>query len=412
MPVNISGREHTARRPVYAIGLAALCAVATGGCKVTLERTEGTRLDPAPPRRDGSGWVYTGEGEAGVRADAIRAAEVDARRQASESIVTHVRSEVERVITTRATEQDVEIDDRFASDIRTVAEGAVTGSRRLGKPYVEHWSDARVLARVEMAVPLENFNAKATAERVLRSQALGYRAAGDLARAAHSCWALAQLRPADPVPFVLLARIAEQSGDTGEALEHLRRAVDLKGGKTRLEAPGEGRIDLAAEIDRLTPHWENLLALLAAREEARPADARFGITSPERRYSRGDDGGTVEYTVHSREERFIALLWVDADGVFPLEPFTDETVGSFSRVRGLERLEQDAGTRDGPVKIVAVSVSEGGARTAQLRDVPRQGLVDREREAVEAERALRNLLEREEAGGSLRVASVTFEIRP
>lgn len=392
-------------------------ALLSGGCGPGIVRTEGDPIALDPPREVRDSVVFTGAARASEVEEAVAAAEADARRQAAESVSVTIASDVRRRIQLAGLDGVVRIDDRAEADIRSFSLGALEGSRREGKPYLEHFSDGSVEARVRIAVPKASLDPAAVFYATTFRQAIGELVEGRLENARGAFFALSQLRPADPLPFLYLARTEERRGERAAALDLYAKCRDLNRGEPWLAVPGgvggrEERVDLAAEIDRLTPRWENLLADFARLEEGRRDPAAFRIEAP-RRASRSRDRA-VRFSVFSREPRWAALLWIDDDGVFFRPPPEGPRLGEgpFFEIDGLRTLEEDPGTLDGRVRLAVLSVGSETARDARVADIWRDALERREAAAVEAEAALRALLDRASKAGELAIASAPLEIVP
>lgn len=393
-------------------------AALLGGCAPRVVRTEGPPLRPAAPR-DAGGWSYfVGEGRAKSPGRALELAETDARRQALESVWVEVSSDIRRRIQGRSLDGLIALDERAEAEIRSRSQGAIQGSRRHGEPYLEFYSDGAVLARVEVAFPKRSLDAAALFEDMVRRQASEHLLGGRLEKARDAFFTLAQLRPADPFPYLHLARIAEERGERALALEHVKRSRDLNGGKPWLELPPDPsgrteRVDLEREIDRLTPHWENLLAELGRLEEKRRDRESFRIDCGSPRLSRSQDAA-VRFRLYSRELRRVALVWIDDDGLYVLPPPEGFRAlgGPFFECEGSHLIEQELGTLNGSVRLVALSASLAGAEKAHLEAVERQALEEREPGAVEAEDLFTRFLEAESKAGSLEIAWAIFEVVP
>ncbi len=234
----------------------------------------------------------------------------------------------------------------------------------------------------------------------IQRQALESVRSGDLERAETQYWGLIAFRPADCLPFLQLARIEEQRipadpGARARALEHLERAQVLGRGRP-IEVPGGKSVDLAAEIDRLTPHWDNLIAELARLESA-GVDPGFGIETLTDRCSRSR-GEPVRFRVRSLVPRPVAILWVDDDGLFALEPFGKAAAGPLTILEGSKLLEQEPGTTAGRVRLVALSVGAERAATEPIEDIGRAAVDGRESSAIVALSRFRALLDAESRG--------------
>ncbi len=383
-----------------------------------LLRTEGDRLEARAPWGAGDWIFFVGEGHERDAASAVRLAEQDARRQAAESVRVEITSDVERRIQLSRLRGVVTLDEAAGAEIRSRCQGAIEGSRRSAPPYLEFYSDGTVRARVEMAIPRRALDPAAIFESMLRRQAMEHLLDGRLEKARNAYFALSQHRPADPIPYLHLARIAEQLGDKPAALQYYTKARDLNGGERWLEVPDgpsgrKERIDLLVEIDRVTPHWENLLAQISRLEEARKDRASFRIEALSPRFSRSQGAG-LSFRLSSVGVRSVALVWIDEEGLYFLMPPEGFAViaGPFFRLEGLHLVTQDPGTVNGRARLLAVSASPEGARAAQLADIARHPLDARDPRASAAEDALRRFLEKEAAAGSLEIAATSFEIVP
>src|ERR1700722_2825266 len=81
-----------------------------------------------------------------------------------------------------------------------------------------------------------------------------YRIAGRLAEAAATCRTILQTQPGEPNATHLLGLIAHQSGNLGEAIEHLRRAVKLAPDVPLYHANLGEMCRLAGRIDDAVKH--------------------------------------------------------------------------------------------------------------------------------------------------------------
>ncbi|MEW6747390.1 MAG: hypothetical protein AB1486_32060 [Planctomycetota bacterium] len=410
------------------LGFMGLLAFAAAGCRglspkesppppPTVMRTEGPKLPLAPQPLESS-VLFPGEGEGASRAAALDAALAQARAQALGSIRTEVHSRVEQVMREQRVDAVLHFDQRLEHELETEAAGCLEGSRQHGEPYAEYLSDGTVRVRVLLEVPKSTLDPHAFVERELRRQALEARRRGQLAEARDAFKALLQLRPADALLFVHLSRIEEDlaAGDgagLARAREYLRQALACNGGEPLIDDPDHpgSRLDLAAEIERLTPLWDELIAQLLRLEEQTRDRESFSLASQSDRYFRSS-GVPVELRLFSRDVRSLALLWIDGDGLFPLEAFGDGGSKHFSRVQGAKMLEQELGTVNGLVRIVALAVEDVAGAEKVLVDIERLDVVSRKSEAVGRVQALCRYLEAESRGATLRVACAEFEIVP
>ena len=402
-----------AGKPASKAVCAALCLLAAG-CGAALVRTEGDRLSPEP-KDMGRSVIFVGEGRAETREKAVKLALADARARALETIQVRIISDIKKVVETKGVNGEFEIDEKGKVEVRSLASGMLEGSHQVGEPYLEYNSDGQVYAQVAVGVPKASLDPAAIYAKVLLRQAHDALAAGLLEKARNLFRALCVVRPADPVVFFRLARVEEQLGQPARALEPMKMAHKLNDAKRWLEVPGEGKIDLEAELDRLTPHWESLLAEMDRLDEKTSDVASLSLKTPGR-VSRSQSGGELTFELQSREARCIVLLWIDDDGLYVLDlPEQVEAVGGrFFEVKGWIVRRLGLGTLNGKARLVAVAVSRGGARAGAsgLQDIERKRLLLREPPAVGAERALRSLLESESKAGTLQLATARFEIVP
>ncbi|MEW6745537.1 MAG: hypothetical protein AB1486_22520 [Planctomycetota bacterium] len=396
-----------------------LAAAGCGAIAPTVVRTEGVPIPFSPQDLEAS-VLFPGEGEGASLSSALNAALAQARAQALGSIRTEVDSRVEQVTRELRLNDILRFDQRLEHELETEAAGCLEGSRQQGEPYTEYLSNGTVRMRVLLEVPKSTLDPRAFIERELERQALEHRKGGRPVQARDAFKALLQIRPADALLFVHLSRIEEDlaAGDAtslARAREYLRQALACSGGQPFVDDPDHpgSRLDLAAELERLTPHWEELLADLSRREEQTRDRESFSLATQSDRYSRAP-GAPVELRLFSRDARSVALLWIDDEGLFPLEAeaFGDPQSPHFSRVQGAKMLEQDLGTINGLVRIVALAAADLAAGEQVLNDIVRLDVVSRKSEAIGRVQALRRYLEAESRGGALRVASAVFEIVP
>ncbi|MEW6742096.1 MAG: hypothetical protein AB1486_04995 [Planctomycetota bacterium] len=400
--------------------LPAALSLATTGCGAiapTVVRTQGAPI-PLSPRDLGTSIAFAGQGEGDSLSTALDAALAQARVQALASIRTEVHSRVEQVTRELRVNDVLHFDQRLEHELETEAAGCLEGSRQHGEPHVEYLSDGTARVRVLLEVSKSTLDPRAFVERELRRQALEHRKQGRPVEARDAFKALLQLRPADALLFVHLSRIEEDlaGGDPAalaRAREHLRQALACSGGQPLIDDPDHpgARLDLASELERLTPHWEELLADLSRREEQTRDRESFALATQSDRYSRSS-GVPVELRLFSREPRSVALLWIDEEGLFPLEAFGDPESPHFSRVQGAKMLEQELGTINGLVRIVALAAEDLAAAEDVLNDIVRLDVVSRKSEAIGRLQALRRYLETESRRGTLRLACTSFEIVP